>query len=856
MKTFVGTHTRYPDLTGKRQAEGGKRLRGDTRESCPDAPLVTIITVCFNSAKTIEQTFRSVCDQTYENIEYVVVDGASTDGTVDIIKAHEDLIDYYVSEPDNGLYYAMNKGLELAQGEYILILNSDDWYVSDAVEALVAAIGYSGCDFVSGLRKYVNSSEKIINLSPLMNFDYSVYLRAPIHHETMLVPRRVYDQIGPYNTNYKIVGDLDLMIRLFESGISHFKLRKQITFFRQTGISNTDEAALIADRGALLEKEFSFLDREEIAFLADRNRSSGFDLLELASRHSVRLSLVNAIHDYMLDHADRALQGRGPHAHWKPYAKELIEKINTHKADRSPRISVILPVYNAEDTLRRSIDSVLSQSLQDIELICLNDQTPDGSQAIIDEYARKDARVVPIMNEQNIGLGASRNAGIRAARGQYIFHLDPDDTLPPDALKEVHELARRYGSDMTRGAYMHEQFLLGQTEARKQRKGLREDEAHVINTTLQDTPKLLNNTEGHWSYLYRADFAKRVKYPEDLKMGQDSLFIVNAIAQAQSISITDVLVYHYRANPNSAMNTFNFRKFMDSLEWRIRAWRLLRDAGLTAAGEHLLFRYWNAAFFESLTKKLSAEEKSAFDEKLGLALKRAGYPGQNPPDKPEVAKYFDATLKNDGNGQTDLTTDPSALRIATFTTRDSHGAGTGSMRRVEALNQHGVSAELHVLMKKSAEPFVKAIRPKVAARKAKKLKALSAAWREAAVLTRKEQPGLKARELFSKTGSVVDFRDNRAIFDTADVVHLHWVAGIFDYRNVDVLSGKPVVWTLADMNAFTGGCHYSEGCTNYRNDCRNCPLLAEGSDLAHEAWKTKRAAYAKLKNLHIICPSQ
>lgn len=516
----------------------------------------------------------------------------------------------------------------------------------------------------------------------------------------------------------------------------------------------------------------------------------------------------------------------------------------------SPKVSIILPVYNAEETLRRSIDSVLGQSLQDIELLCINDRSPDGSQAIIDEYARKDARVVPIMNEKNIGHGASRNAGIRAARGQYIFHLDPDDTLPSGALEKIHALAERYGSDMTRGAYIHEQLLLGQSSARKERKGLKEGAAHIVNTTLAQSTDYLKNTEGHWSYLYRAEFARRVKYPEDLKMGQDSIFIVNAVVQAQSISVTDALVYHYRANPNSAMNTFNFRKFMDALEWRIRAWDVLCGGGFREAGEHLLFRFWSPAFFQNLAETLSDEEKQAFDHKLGRALRTAGYPGSGSAKLPQVRQYFETVLQALPLDAAPDATEP--LRIATFSTQDHGGAGLGSQRRVEALRRHGVDARIHCLLKKTDKPHVQ----QVSLAAPLQGMDLRAAWREASVLTRQEQPDLKAREMFSKTGSMVDFRDLRPVFDGADIVHMHWVSGIFDYDHTDVLADKPVAWTLADMNAFTGGCHYSEGCENYREDCRDCPLLEAGSDLAHKAWQKKRAAYAKIRNLHVICPSQ
>ena len=525
-------------------------------------------------------------------------------------------------------------------------------------------------------------------------------------------------------------------------------------------------------------------------------------------------------------------------------------------AGGKPKVSVILAVHNAEETLRRCIDSVLNQSLRDLELICVNDQTPDGSQAIIDDYARRDKRVVSIINKKNIGHGATRNRGISVARGQYIFHLDPDDTLPSGALKKIYDLAQRYGSDMTRGAYWHEQFLLGESNNRKERKGLKEGAPHTVNTTLKQSPNLLNHTEGHWSYLYRADFAKQVKYPEDLKMGQDSIFIVNAMTQARSISITDALVYHYRANTNSAMNTFNFRKFLDALEWRVRAWTALRGIDLTTVGEHLLFRYWNAAFFQSLVERLTPKERSAFDEKLGQALRRAGYPGKNPPRDPEVADYFRVILKEVAPVKVGAPSGPPPLRIATFSTLDHGGAGIGSQRRVEALRGVGIDAHIHCVLKKTNKSYVHQLPIKKSLSRDLDLKTLRKIWYGAVVLTDKEHSSLKDRELFSKPVSIVNFRDLGPVFDEADIVHLHWVSGLFDYHHADILSDKPVAWTLADMNAFTGGCHYSEGCTNYRNECRDCPLLKPGSTLAHEAWEQKRDAYSKIKNLHIICPSQ
>ena len=357
---FVGKYLTYPPLGQVRRAEGGKRLRGELARGREGAPLVTIITVCWNSAKTIEQTFRSVRNQTYDNIEYVVVDGGSSDGTVDLLKAHEDLIDYYVSEPDTGLYHAMNKGIELAQGDYILILNSDDWYSDDAVEALVAATVYSGCDFVSAMERHVNAKDQVTGASPVMHFDHSIYLRSSIHHETMLVPRHIYNRVGPYNDKFGIVGDIDLMIRIFEAKYTHYKLQKEIIFFRQTGVSSTAKEKTNAERDSLLKYKFPFLNQDEIKLLANRNSWTGFDLLEMTATHSDNPKLVNAIHEYMLDHADRAIRGRGIHKNWKPHADDLIGAIHAYRNSRSPLVSVIMAVYNAEETIRASIESVLN----------------------------------------------------------------------------------------------------------------------------------------------------------------------------------------------------------------------------------------------------------------------------------------------------------------------------------------------------------------------------------------------------------------------------------------------------------------------------------------------------------------
>jgi glycosyltransferase involved in cell wall biosynthesis len=118
-----------------RKGEGGLRTQGYFKKSYEDKPLISIITVVFNGEQFLEETILSVINQTYNNVEYIIIDGGSTDGTVDIIKKYEDKIDYWVSEKDSGIYDAMNKGVDMASGEWINFMNAgDSLYNHDVIE--------------------------------------------------------------------------------------------------------------------------------------------------------------------------------------------------------------------------------------------------------------------------------------------------------------------------------------------------------------------------------------------------------------------------------------------------------------------------------------------------------------------------------------------------------------------------------------------------------------------------------------------------------------------------------------------------------------------------------------------------
>lgn len=182
---------------------------------------ITVVTVTYNAAATIEETVRSVLAQDYREIEYLIVDGASTDGTLDIIRRYAALDDriVYISEPDKGLYDAMNKGAHLAKGDYIHFLNSGDLYYDDKVLSSIATELNKGADIVYGDIVYVynDGSRRIRKYSDFCS-TYLYYLLGDcINHQAMFASKRCFDE-QTFNLTYRISADREWMIRQKKAG--------------------------------------------------------------------------------------------------------------------------------------------------------------------------------------------------------------------------------------------------------------------------------------------------------------------------------------------------------------------------------------------------------------------------------------------------------------------------------------------------------------------------------------------------------------------------------------------------------------------------------------------------------------
>ena len=205
---------------------------------------ISIITVVWNNASTIKDAIDSVLNQTYSNIEYIVVDGASTDGTVEIVQSYENKITKFISEKDKGLYDAMNKGLLLATGDVIGILNSDDFYIDKfVVEKVVKEFDEKQVDSIFADLVFVkpenlNKTVRYYDSSRCMpdKFKYALYPA----HPTFFVKNKIYKKYGLFKTNYKIGADFDIMARfLYTNKISYSYIKEPLIKMRIGGVSTS-----------------------------------------------------------------------------------------------------------------------------------------------------------------------------------------------------------------------------------------------------------------------------------------------------------------------------------------------------------------------------------------------------------------------------------------------------------------------------------------------------------------------------------------------------------------------------------------------------------------------------------------
>jgi len=211
-------------------------------------PKISVITVCFNAEIYIEQTIKSVIEQKKAEIEYIIIDGGSTDKTLSIIKQYEPKITKWISEPDKGIADAMNKGIKLATGDYLLFLHADDYFPE--VDVVSKAQGYmtSNADIYAFDVIFKTNTKDIKKRT--RPFGLRAYFKTPVMHQGAFCKKELFQQLNGFNASFKIAMDYDFFYRAYQHGIKMEIYDQTMSIMRDTGISSRQDWPSLKQRFA------------------------------------------------------------------------------------------------------------------------------------------------------------------------------------------------------------------------------------------------------------------------------------------------------------------------------------------------------------------------------------------------------------------------------------------------------------------------------------------------------------------------------------------------------------------------------------------------------------------------------
>lgn len=590
-----------------------------------DQVLVSVVIPMYNVGNYIEKCLTSVRNQTYPNVEIICVNDGSTDNTLSLVEkcAGEDERVVILNQPNGGLSSARNAGMDVAKGEYVYFLDSDDWLEEDALESLVNCARGNKADLVFfNARTYFESEE-----AEATNKSYLDYYSRKGTYEGVYTGETLFVEFIK-NWDFKPSACL-LFIRrefLLETGICFYEgILHEDNLFTITLLQNAQravllnrvlywrllrEASLISGGKNWRHAYGLYICRREIlrAYGEEKFSYAYYKALKkylgIMQAEAVK-AVKGSTYEELLEKIrvqDRESAGAFLEYVYKAFEKaERPEKRSAGKSKKKPRkkssrlaqlpfvkntkwyvktiwtmgpgyfiyrkklkmqkdkicVSVVMPVYNAEAYLRQALDCLVKQNLPNIEIICVDDGSTDGSYGILQEYAQRDARF-RICTQNNQGAGAARNKGLEMAVGEYLLFLDADDMFHENMCNQMYYLCKKRKADVGIFAAKRMDMQSGKTENMN----------WVLQPSLlplkkvfagkEVSEKLFQLTTGcAWNKMFRREFVEEngLRF-QNLQNANDTFFVRMHLALAKRITVTKerLITYRYNSGTNIQAN--------------------------------------------------------------------------------------------------------------------------------------------------------------------------------------------------------------------------------------------------------------------------------------------------------------
>ena len=220
-------------------------------------PILSIITICKNEPY-IEETCASIVNQSNQDFEWIVVDGASTDGTLEKLSKYKERIDTFISEPDAGVYFAMNKGIRQARGKYLLFMNGGDlFYNNNVIAFVIPFLTKTKKDVFYGdsYRLFENKNDCFIKTYP-DKITKNFFLTNTLAHQSSFIKKELFEKFGGYREDFKIVSDKEKWLKFIDNKVEFFHISQPLSCFRMNGVSRQQSDILLQEKKKLLEEYF------------------------------------------------------------------------------------------------------------------------------------------------------------------------------------------------------------------------------------------------------------------------------------------------------------------------------------------------------------------------------------------------------------------------------------------------------------------------------------------------------------------------------------------------------------------------------------------------------------------------
>ncbi|WP_269520970.1 glycosyltransferase family 2 protein [Alteromonas sp. BMJM2] len=510
-------------------------------------PKVTVVTVCFNALSDLKKTYDSVKNLTYKNLEYIIVDGGSTDSTVEFLKTLPENVKW-LSEPDNGIYYAMNKGIELATGEWIIFMNAADVFYANDILAKVMSHASSEVDFLYGdrIRVETNGSEALQNAGKLDD-----YLKTEVVFHQALFNRTSRLKKRPYNTHYSLAADYEYIVQAIHSGASLRYVSIPICKFQCGGRSRVlhvrgmTEAMKISidfqkDKSLWTESDFfkgfignhleAELNRVITDYIDGQGSFGGTFFNDSKGNLRIKLNKSNDTFHRFLGRVLRPLSRLALST--TPQRDESI-KFAKEKTF-TPKISIVTVVYNDLNGMKRTFESVSTLDYVNIEYIVIDGNSSDGT---IDFLQANSCKIDVLVSENDDGIYDAMNKAIDRSSGDYVIFMNAGDCFTtPDVVGKAFE-----ESDISNDVIYGDRNYLAADGTISHQK------AKEMSTVFERMPychqsvfvksSVLRKFKFELAYKYAADYHQVVKmYLSNIKFKKIDLTISNFEAGGRSES--------------------------------------------------------------------------------------------------------------------------------------------------------------------------------------------------------------------------------------------------------------------------------------------------------------------------------